>query len=203
MRFHILLPIQSTNLWSVHSTHGVHSGGQRGQTDGFTKGFKNPPVPRRLVGESNIISNLSPAYTNLGSSLSRTRLACEQGKVRSGPKTDFQLRRLPVRPERRQGQTHTRALVGLERQDSVNAVRSSVPSPAVYVFDRSTNSHREATSPRPTTHETHTVAPQKQLESARITGKGGSYCQVPPPPPTMVAGGRQCASRSTITPNKI
>ena len=42
----LLLPIQSSTLWSVHSTHGVHSGGQRGQTHGFTKGYKNPPVPR-------------------------------------------------------------------------------------------------------------------------------------------------------------
>ena len=35
------LPVQSPTLWSVHSTHGVHSGGQRSQTDGFRK------VPRR------------------------------------------------------------------------------------------------------------------------------------------------------------
>ena len=64
-----VLPVQSPTLWSVHSTHGVHSGGQRGQTDGFTEGYKNPPVPRRLVGESHIPPNLSPAYTDLGSSV--------------------------------------------------------------------------------------------------------------------------------------
>ena len=40
--------------------------------------------------------NLSPAYTDLGSSLSRTRLAGEQGKARTGPKNGFQLRRLLV-----------------------------------------------------------------------------------------------------------
>ena len=40
-----LLPIQSSIFWRVHSTNGVHSGGQRGQTDGFTEGYKNPPVP--------------------------------------------------------------------------------------------------------------------------------------------------------------
>ena len=68
-----LLPIQSPTLWPVHSTHGVHSGGQRGQTDGFTEAYKNPPVPRRLVGESHIPPNLCPAYTDLCSSLSRTR----------------------------------------------------------------------------------------------------------------------------------
>ena len=35
---------------------------------------------RRLVGESHIPPNLSPEYTDLGSSLLRTRLAGEQGK---------------------------------------------------------------------------------------------------------------------------
>ena len=84
-----ILPVQSTTLWPVHSTHGVHSGGQRGQTDGFTKGYKNLPVPRRLIGDSLFPPNLSPAYTDLGGSLSRTRPAGEQGKVRTGPKTGF------------------------------------------------------------------------------------------------------------------
>ena len=122
-----VLPVQSPTLWPVHSTHGVHSGGQRGQTDGFTGGYKNPPVPRRLVGESHIPPNSSPAYTDLGSSLSRTRLAGEQGEVRTGAKAGFQLRRLPVRPQGGQGQTHTRSLADLTRQDIVNPVRSGVP----------------------------------------------------------------------------
>ena len=42
--------------------------------------------------------------------LSRVRLAGEQGEIRTGRKSGLQLRRLPVRPERGQGQTHTRAL---------------------------------------------------------------------------------------------
>ena len=77
---------------------------------GFTEGYKNPPVPRRLVGESHVPPILSPAYTDLGSSLSRTRLAGEQGKVGIGSKTDFQLRRLPVRLER--GQSHPHQSIG-------------------------------------------------------------------------------------------
>ena len=84
-----LLPIQSPTLWPVRSTHGFHSGGQRGQTDGFTEGYKNPPLPRQLVGEIYIPPNLSPAHTDLGSSLWRTRLAGEEGKVRAGFKTGF------------------------------------------------------------------------------------------------------------------
>ena len=82
-----------------------------------------------MTGESHIPPNLSPAYTDLGNSLSRTRLGGEQGEVRIGSKTAFKLRRLPVRPERGQGQTHTRALAGFNRQDSVNTVRSSSSCP--------------------------------------------------------------------------
>ena len=48
------IPIQSTALWSVHSTLGIHCDSKRGETDGHTQGYKYPPVPRRLVGESQI-----------------------------------------------------------------------------------------------------------------------------------------------------
>ena len=55
---------------------------------------------------------------------------------------------------------------------------------------------------RATPHETHTVALEKQLEGPRVTGKGDPGPQIPPPPSKVVAGGKQCASRSTITPSK-
>ena len=43
---------------------------------------------------------------------------------------------------------------------------------------------------------------KKQLEGTRITRKGDPNPQVPAPPFTMVAEGRQCIYRPTITPNK-
>ena len=46
------------------------------------------------------------------------------------------------------------------------------------------------------------MALEKQLEGPRITGKGDPGSQIPPPPSKVVAGGKQCASRSTITPSK-
>ena len=143
----LVLPVQGPTLWSFHSTHGVHSGGQRGQADGLTEGYKNPPVPRRLVGESCVPQYLSPAYTDVGRVVSGSGLAGEQGKIRTGSKTGLQLRRLPVRPERGQGQTHTRTLAGLDRQDPVNPVRSGVSGPAVHVPHRSSHSNRKASPP--------------------------------------------------------
>ena len=198
-----VLPVQSPTLWSIHSPHGVHSGGQRGQTHGTSEGYKDPPVPRRLAGESLYPRHLSPADPNPGHTLSETRVAGEQGKVRTGPQTGLQLRRLPVRPERGQGQTDRRTLADLDTQDQSHTLGSGLPGPTIHVPHRSTHSNRKASPLRATTHETHTVALEKQLEGPRITGKGDSGPQVPPPPSKVVAGGKQCAKRSTITPSKI
>ena len=46
------------------------------------------------------------------------------------------------------------------------------------------------------------MAPQTKLEVPRITRKGDTSPQVAPPLFKMVAGGKQCAPRSTITPSK-
>ena len=152
-----VLPVQSPTLWSIHSPHGVHSGGQRGQTHGTSEGYKDPPVPRRLAGESLYPRHLSPAYSNPGHTLSGARVAGEQGKIRTGPQTGLQLCRLPVRPERGQGQTNRRTLADLDRQDQINTVGSGLPGPTIHVPHRSTHSNRKASPLRATTHETHTV----------------------------------------------
>ena len=51
--------VQSTSICPVHSTPGVHYTDQRGQTDGFAEGYKDPPVPRPVPGQ--IPLNLCPA----------------------------------------------------------------------------------------------------------------------------------------------
>ena len=196
-----VLPGQSPSHWPVHSPHGVHSGHQRCQTHGTSKGYKDPPVPRRLAGESLYPRHLSPAYSNPDHTVPGSRVAGEQGKIRTGPTTGLQLRRLQVRPESGQGQTNRGTLADLDRQDQINTVGSSMPGPEIYVPHRATHSNRKTSLLRATTHETHTVALEKQLEGPRITGKGDTGSQVPPPPSKVVAGGKQCATRSTITPS--
>ena len=42
----------------------------------------------------------------------------------------------------------------------------------------------------------------KQLEGPRVTRKGDPGPQIAPFPSKVVAGGKQCAARSTITPSK-
>ena len=196
------LPVQGTAFWSVHSAHGVHCLGKGGETDGHTQGYKNPPVPRRLVGQSQIPPNLSPSHPDPGQDVPGSRLAGKPRKIRTGAPTSVQLRRLPVRPQVRPGQTDTGPVAKSSRENTNTALATDLSGSAVHVLDRSINSHRETSSPRPVTHEAHTVASQKQLEGTGIPGKGYPSTQIPAPTLTVVAKRKQCASRSTIAPYK-
>ena len=94
------LSIQGTTLWPVHRPHEVHCDSQRGQMASNEKGYKDPPVPRRLVGQSYVPPGLSSRNTNPSIPLSRIGLASERGKIRAGAQANFQFCRLPVRLER-------------------------------------------------------------------------------------------------------
>ena len=193
--------VQGSALWSVHSTLGVHCDSKGGETDGHSQGYKDPPIPRRLVGEGFIPPNLSPAHSGSSRNMPKTRLAGERREIGAGAQTSLQFCRLPVRSKSRSGQTDTGPLAGPTGQDTSNTFPAFLSGPAVHVSDRVINSHREASSPWLTAYETHTVAPQKQLEGTRITGEGDSNPQLPAPTFTMVARRRQCPNRPTITLN--
>ena len=70
------------------------------------------------------------------------------------------------------GLTHTGSLAEPSRQNTGNDITTDLSGPAVHVSDRFTYSHREASSLRPPSYETHTVASQKELESTRVTREG-------------------------------
>ena len=116
-------------------------------------------------------------------------------KIRPGTQTSLQFCRLPVRPQVRLGPTNTEPVAEPSRKDTITAFTTDLSGLAVHVLDRFANGHRKASSPRPTAYETHSVAPQKQLEGTRITRKGHSNTQVPAPTLTMVAGGEECVPR--------
>ena len=82
--------------------------------------------------------------------------------------------------------------------------QTDLSGPASDVPYRAVDSKRKTGPPRLTPYEAHTVlvAPQKQLGGSRVTRKGDTSSQVAPPSSEMVAGGGQCAPRSTITPTK-
>ena len=123
------LPVQSSALWSVHSTYGVHCGSKGGETDGHTQGYKNPPVPRRLVGESQIPPNLSPAYPNSSENVSRPSLAGKCREIRAGAQTSLQFCRQPVRPQVQSGLTNTGTVAEPSGENNNN--NTQVPAPTL------------------------------------------------------------------------
>ena len=134
--------------------------------------------------------------------LSRIGLASERGKIRAGTRTGLQLCRLPVQSEKRQGSPNPRMLADPTDKDTGHYVKSSVSGPAFNVLDRFTDCHIKTGTSGQVTYDTHTAASQKQLESTKDTGKDHPHSQLTPPASKMVAGGKQCYHRSTITPTK-
>ena len=168
------IPVQGSAIRFVHSAHEVHCNGKRGETDGHTQGYKDPPIPRQLVGESQVRPSLSPAYTGSSKNVSGIGLAGEFRKIRTGPQTSLRHHRLQVRPQVRSSPTDTGLGAEPSTKDTDSAIPTGLSGQTIHVFDRSVNSHRKASLPRPTTYETHTVASLKQLESTGITGKNYS-----------------------------
>ena len=129
----------------------------------------------------------------LVNNVSATRLAGELTEIRAGAQT---------RPQIRSGPADSRSVAEPSRENAETAIPTGLPGLGIHVLDRFANSYRKASSSRPTSYETHSVASQTQLEGTRITGKGDPNPQVLAPPFTMMAEGRQCPYRPTITPNK-
>ena len=94
------------------------------------------------------------------------------------PKQDFNFYRLPVRPQIRSGPADSRSVAEPLRENAETTIRTGLPSPGIHVLDRFANSYRKASSSRPTSYETHSVASQTQLDCPRITGKGDPNPQV-------------------------
>ena len=196
------LSVQSPTLRSINSPLRVHCRNQRGQTHGTTAGYKDPPVSRRLVGPGQLVPALPPSHQSPSGFVSKIGLDSKYGKVRTGTQTGVRFCRLPVRSVRGKGQTHLGQVASLDSQNHRITIWSDLSGLEAYVPYWSVNSYRKTGPPRPPTHATHSVASQEQLEGSRVNGKSHSNPQIPPPSSKIVAGGEQCAQRSTITPTK-
>ena len=196
------IPIQGSTVRSVNSPPGIHCCSKGSKTNGHTQGYKNPPVPRRLVGQSQIPPGLFSTYSRSGSIMSKPRLAGEFGQVGTRTQTNLRLCRLPIRPQGRSGPTNTGPVAKPSGKDFSDIVITGLSGPTIHVPDRPVNSHRETSPPRPVTYETHTVASQKQLENTGVSREDHSSTQVPASSLTVVDKRKQCAPGSTFTPSE-
>ena len=195
-----VLPVPGPPLWPLNSSDGVHLCGQRGQVDGPSQEYKNPPAPRRLVDSSPLQRILPPGHPIPPRPLPGVGLGGEPSKIRVGTQTGFRICGLPIRPLTRTGQTDPEPLGVNPSESEVNSVQSDLLSQEVHVTDRASYSNGKTGTPGQTSHETHSVAPQKTLESSQITGKGDSSSKGSSSASTMVDQGDKRLTRPTSTP---
>ena len=128
----------------------------------------DPPVPRRLVGESQIPPSLSPTYSGTSKNLSKLGWLVN---IRAGSQTSLRLRRLPVRPQMWPGLSDTGPVVDPSAENTGSNLLTGLSSPAVHVLNKSANSHGEASSPWPTAHEAHSMASQNNWRVPKSLGR--------------------------------
>ena len=179
---------------------GVHWCGQRGQVNGSVTGYKNPPVPRRLVDSSPYQRILPPGNPVPPSPLPGVGLDGKHAKVRTGTPTSLRLRRLPVRPTQRSSQAYSKPLGSPSTKNNSAFTEQILPSENFHVSYRSSHCDRKTGAPRQTAHETYSVAPQEALESPRISGKGDPNSEVSPSVPAVVDPRGKCPKGSALTP---
>ena len=192
--------VHSPSLRTGHGSVGIYQGGQRGEIDGSDKGYKNPPVPRRLVAQSPVPGNLPTTYPDPLGPVPRTRVGSQHEEVRAGSSTNFQFRRLPVRSPNWTGVTHCRALGDIKDETPLYQGQGLLHGQAVHVTHRALNSHREASVVRSPPHEANSMAPQKALACARSPREGDPGRPCSPSSRGLVVGRKECTSRPTLAP---
>ena len=192
------VPIHCPSLRVGHGSSRVHQDSQGGQTYGSEQGYKNPPVPRRLVTESPFEGDWSPSHPGSFVALPRTGLASQPQKVGTESSTGLYLRRLPVRPVDGSGFTNSRKMGKLASETTVFKDPGQLHGKAVHVLDRTLDSHRETGQVRSSPHASHSVAPKKTLAGARGPRESHSATFLSATSPRLVVRRGKCIKGPTL-----
>ena len=174
--------------------------GQRSQVNGSVHGYKDPPVPTRLVDSSPYQRILPPGHPVPPRPLPGVGLGSKPPKIRTGTQTDIRVCGLPVRPVTRIGKTDPKSLGINSSESGIPLVPSDLQGQDIYVSYRPSHSHGKAGASGQASHETHSVAPKEKLEGSRVVGKANSSSKVSSPTPPVVDQGGECSLRSTPAP---
>ena len=195
-----VLPVAGLPLWPFNSSNGVHLCGQRGQVNGSIQGYKDPPVPRRLVDSSphqRILHPISPRP------LSRVVLGGEPSKVRVGTQTGVRVRGLQVQSLSQPGQADPEPFGVNSSKGGLHFSQSHLSSQEVHVPDRPSHCNRETGPTGDTSHDTNSVASQETLDGSIVSREGDSSSKVLSPASSMVDQGEKCLNRPTPGPLAI
>ena len=179
------LPVPGPTRWPLHSSYGVYLRGQRGKIDGPSLGYKNPPVPRRLVDSSPHQRIFPPGDPVPPCLLPGIGLGGEPTKIGVGTQTGFRICGLPIRPIARSGQTDPEPL-GVTVPEGVSSLPSILQGQGIHVSNRSPYSNGEVGASGQAPYEAHSMAPQEKLEDSRVPGKRNPSPKVSSPTPQGV-----------------
>ena len=168
------LSVHSPTVRIGHGSSGVHQGGQGSKTHGSSKGYQDPPVPRRLVTESPFPRNLPTTYPYPLGPVPKVGLGGKHDQVGINSPAGLQFRRLPVRPDHRSGSSHSGPVDLLTDNTEIHKGTSDLNGQTVHVPDRPSNGYRKAGMHRPASHEAHSVASKEALAHAGGVGKSHS-----------------------------
>ena len=187
------ISIHCSSFWPVDGSVGVRQGSQ---VDGSGAGYPNPPVSRRLVTESPMPGNVPTTYPDPLGPMSRSRVGSRSLQVGTGSTTGFQLCRLSFRPLSRSGQTHSGEVDTSDTENQLSFGTEDLLGQSVHVPNRTSDSHRKASSVGTLAHEAYSMAFKEALGCPRSPGKDHS----PARSSEVVVGLKQGSERSTFTP---
>ena len=186
--------------WLCSQPAGVSTqGGQRSKVTGSSKGYKDPPVPRRLVVESPVSGNLPTTHQDPFGPLPRLGLAGKHEEVGIGSQTNLQFRRLPVRLADRSGSADPGPVDCNSKENRIPQKPEQLYSQTIHVSNRTSHGDRKASLARSPSYETGPVALKEALESTGDSRQSHSTSEGSSSTSGLVVGREQCATGPAVT----
>ena len=182
------LPVQGSAVRPSDGSFGIHKGGEGGEIDGPVQGYKDPPVPRRLVASSALSGGLCEPNADPDGSVSAVGMVSQFAKVGTCSPTGVQLCRLSFRPLQGSSEADSGDVANPNSKNKDANEQRPLFGPRVHVSHRFVDSHRETGGFGAPSHETDSVALEESLARARGTREGDSSSQISIPSSAVVAG---------------
>ena len=193
------LPVHGSAVRPSDSSLGIYKGCEGGETDGPVQGYKDPPVPRRLVASSPLSGDLCKPNLDPDGSVPAVGVGSQFTKVGTCAPTGVQLCWLSFRPLQGSSKTHSGEVASPNSENKDAHEQRALFCPRVHVSHRVADSHRETGGLGSPSHETDSVALEESLACARGPREEDSSSQISVSSSAVVARRRQCAQRPTAS----
>ena len=180
------LPVHCSAVRPSDGSLGIYKGCEGGETDGPVPGYKDPPVPKRLVASSPLSGDLCKPNPDPYGSVPAVGVGSQFTKVGTCAPTGVY--RLSFRPLQGSSKTHSGEVARTNSENKDAHEQRALFCSRVHVSHRVADSHRETGGLGSPSHETDSVALEKSLACARGPREEDSSSQISISLSTVVAG---------------